>query len=64
MWHIEKFLATFDWFLVLTQFMGEHFSSTPSGEFSELPCQSPQLGNTGKYTASRAGPIWKNPVLG
>ena len=59
MWHIGKLLAIFDGFL-----MGEDFSGAPTGEFSELKCQSPQLGNTGKYTHSRAGPIRKNPLLG
>ena len=47
------------WVLVLRQFMGGDFSGAPSGEFSELPCQSPQLSNTGKYTPSRAGQIRK-----
>ena len=54
-WHLGKFLAIFDGFL--------YFSSAHFCEFSELPCQSPQLGNTGKYTPCRAGPIRKNPVF-
>ena len=32
--------------------------------FKDLPCQSPQLGNTGKYMPSRAGPIQDFSVLG
>ena len=35
--------------------MGEDISGTPSGEFSELTCQSSQLGNTEKYTPNSLG---------
>ena len=46
--------------LVIYPFRQSVFSS----EFLELPCQSPLLGNTVKYTPSRASPIQTFPVLG
>ena len=33
-------------------------------EFIELPCQSPNLGNMGKYTPTRASSLQTFPVLG
>ena len=39
----------------------EDFSGAVSGESLELPRQSPQPGNTGKYMPIRAGPIRKIP---
>ena len=48
------------WVLVLRQFKGQT-SVAHTVEFSELPCQSPELGKTGKYTPSRAGPMRKIP---
>ena len=48
--------------IVLRQFNGEYFSGAPSGDFSELPRQTPQLGKKRKYMPSIAGPIRKNPV--
>ena len=33
-------------------------------EYKELPGQSPQLGNTGIYTPSKASPIWDFYLLG
>ena len=49
------------WVLVLSQFMGEDLSGTPSGEILWQKCPSPQLGNKEKYTASWSGPIQKLP---
>ena len=44
--------------------MGVDFSGAPFGEFSELTNKGAQMGNTGKYMSSRAGPLKKTPVLG
>ena len=62
--HIEKFLAIFDGFLYSWGRTLDFSDFSDFSEFSELTCQSPQLGNTGKYTASKVGPTQKNPVLG
>ena len=66
---LEKFLAIVDGFLHSDNSWGKTSAAHP-GQFSELPYQSPQLGNTGnympsrlvqykKYMPSRAGPIQK-----
>ena len=49
-------------FFVIRQFMWGDFSGVPSGEFSELTCQSPQVGNTEKYRPCSS--IFKESALG
>ena len=51
----------------LLKYNGEIYPPRQSvfpSESLDLPRQSPQLGNTGKYLASRAGPIRDFSVLG
>ena len=44
---LAEILSHILWVLVLRKLRGRDFIGAPSGEYLELPQQSPQLGNTG-----------------
>ena len=57
-WHMKKFLSIFDRFLSLDNSCGKTSVAHPLVNPLKLPYQSPQLGNTAKYTP-RGPMLWK-----